>query len=174
MSRQKIIGIIVVLLSILVLVIYQLAQVSKDFPLRQKSLPPNPSGTQSLRSLLKSPNSQICTHSNEKIGSNIKLFISNGKVKGEVVNSLNQKTSTSYMFSDSQAIYFWTQDSGTGYKSTVQSEGAPSDDSRVNLQIDQQVDYQCQPWTVDESVFTLPDTIKFVDLNSFIPSSSGN
>jgi hypothetical protein len=62
-------------------------------------------------------------------------------------------------------MYLWMDGQTTGYVMSIES-ASPSPESSVNM--NKQVDYNCSSWTADNSVFTLPTTVKFQDLNSLM------
>ncbi|MEX1111893.1 MAG: hypothetical protein WEC84_00365 [Candidatus Andersenbacteria bacterium] len=62
--------------------------------------------------------------------------------------------------------YFWSDQLPQGTKTTVTDEEAatPSDTANPQAVLDENVDYSCRPWIVDNSMFNLPSDKEFVDI----------
>jgi hypothetical protein len=73
-----------------------------------------------------------------------------------------------HMVRTGQDIYVWSDQLPQGTKFTVTDESSPAPaagDSQQQI-LDQNFTYACQPWTVDEALFTLPGNVQFVDVSA--------
>jgi hypothetical protein len=85
-------------------------------------------------------------------------------------NADNTQTQTS-MMSDGQYTYIWSADQTQGFKMKVDPENDTllpegDDSSEVGFDADQQLDFNCQPWRPDNSLFVPPTGIEFVDFSA--------
>jgi hypothetical protein len=133
---------------------------------------------QSLRSLLGLGTSQICEFSDNASGSSGKVYVSSGKMRGDFATVVNGEVTSSHMYSDGQTMYIWMEGSEMGYKNSIASAETPAvnptgTQTSANFDINQQVDYKCQSWTADESMFILPSGVEFKDLSTLmvVPTS---
>ncbi len=106
------------------------------------------------------------THSSEVGSSNGIVYISGKKIRGDFTSKISVsglpagmgdiKTS---MISDGESIYTWTSMTSEGYKVPVSEES--SSESSGSVSTNQELDYKCVKWNVDESKFSLPTNITF-------------
>lgn len=96
------------------------------------------------------------------------VYISNNKVKGEFVSNINlpeygiSNEIKSYMISDGESVYTWTSMSNDGYKASI-NKSATLDNQEV-IQMDymnEDLNYKCESYNVDQSKFLLPTNITF-------------
>jgi predicted small lipoprotein YifL len=79
-----------------------------------------------------------------------------------------------YSISDGTYVYTWSSmNPKTGYKvnlSQTSPAAVPAATSSVQSTADlnQKIDYNCRPWTVDASKFTLPAGVQFTDMSQMI------
>jgi len=127
---------------------------------------------QSLRALLGLPTSQTCEYTDDRTGSGGKVYVSSGRFQGDFSNVVNGQVSTSHIYSDGQTMYIWMEGSDTGFKNSLAAVESitPSPDDNAGVEtdfnIDEQLDYRCQNWTVDESLFQLPSGVQFKSMES--------
>jgi hypothetical protein len=63
--------------------------------------------------------------------------------------------------------YFWADELPQGVKRPLPADpAAPAGGSEQNV-FDQSLQYTCQPWTVDATVFALPGNKEFIDFTQF-------
>ncbi len=129
----------------------------------------------SLLDLLSVTGNQQCTFSDKKTGGSGTVYTGSGNVRGDFLsqsNSTNSNLTKSHMITDGKYIYFWTEGNTKGYKmaldviSQMSSNEAGLKSQTLDMQ--KQVDYTCNPWTVDKSEFTLPSTVTFTDYTSMM------
>jgi len=141
------------------------------------------SGTQkkSLFDFFSMAGSQKCTFSDQTSNSSGTVYISSGKMRGDFQSADNGKTNSSHMINDGQYVYFWSDGQNNGYKMSLttikqqesqvttspqsnSSEQTPS--QGVNMK--QQSNYSCGPWSEDASMFTVPTNVTFTDYSSMM------
>jgi hypothetical protein len=128
--------------------------------------------------------SQKCTFSDKTNGGSGTVYVSSGKMRGDFQSTDNGKTSASHMINDSKYVYYWTDGQKTGYKMSLdfvkqqasQVSMAPGNNASeqqtpsqaVNMK--QQSDYSCGPWSEDTSMFSVPTNIAFTDYSAMMKS----
>ncbi len=141
-------------------------------------------GKNSIMSLFKLGKSMECTFSFSSDGMRGEGtgFFADGNARVDSLYTGTGSTPTaSYMISDAKnkVMYTWTLDDGVaqGVKMAIPddvpenttdapdtSTMAPSPDGGVTPETD--VEYDCKPWTVDNSVFVPPADVEFMDMTS--------
>jgi hypothetical protein len=132
-----------------------------------------------LKELLAGGKVQKCTWSAVENGNDVSgtLYVSGKKFRQESVttDSKTKALSQNYSLGDGETVYTWgAMMGGRGVKISMASlenmvTGTPSGTpSQVNAVLDQQYQYQCQPWTADESQFVPPTNITFSDMSQLI------
>lgn len=123
-----------------------------------------------LKSLVASGKSVKCSFNNNNATDSAKVsgtvYVSGGKMRGDFkTTSGNSDSVNSHVVVDSQNSYIWTNTNKQGYKFAI------ADQQQTNTvrksqgpDMNQTVDYSCQDWSVDSSVFTLPNDITFSSL----------
>lgn len=130
----------------------------------------------SLRALLSSSVSQTCQYTDPASGTVSKVSISGGKMRGDFTTQVEGTTTQGHMYTDGKDMYFWTDGSTTGFKSSLETTVNPTGTtSAQSVDLDQNYDYNCSPALVDASLFVLPTGVKFTDFGvMLVPSISGS
>lgn len=146
-------------------------------PVVESASPTAPaSQKQSLRSLLSFSGSQKCQYQDPESKSVGVIYLSDGKMRTDQTISTEEATISSHTLVDGQYMYIWTDGSTTGYKSSLTTTVTPppsGQDSSQNINLDQQVEFNCQPWTKDSALFSLPSNINFTDISSLLKTPTG-
>ena len=133
------------------------------------------SGT--LKSLFASNTSQKCTFNNKASGDaevTGTIYAAGGKVRGDFQGNVGGSTVNSHVIVDSQTFYVWTDMSKQGFKFALTDEEKAAANGKVQgPDLNQTVDYSCQGWTVDNSVFVVPADITFTSFTIPSPLPSG-
>lgn len=125
----------------------------------------------SLRSLLALGKNSMCTFRSvhEGVTSSGTVYIaSNGDMSGDFqLQDPNSKYAHSYMIIKGGTSYVW---SGTqGAKMNVSAtQNATASNTNQSIDLDAQVDYDCKNWTLDNSKFTVPTNVNFVDIEAMM------
>jgi hypothetical protein len=132
-----------------------------------------------LKELLAGGKTQICTWTSTENGVEMKgtLYVSGKKFRqeSETTDAKTKTVSQSFSISDGESIYSWGGAMGKqGVKFSMSSignivTGTPTGaSSRTGVNLNQEYQYQCQPWTADETLFTPPADVTFSDMSSLI------
>jgi len=129
--------------------------------------PTSMSSTSSLKDLM-AKGDQMCTYSDN--GNSGTVYIGSGKTRMDFVATSQGKTSNVHSIMDGTTSYTWIDGQGTGYKMAINKSGITPNTGSTSTpqQVDpnKQVNYTCSSWSVDDSKFTLPGGINFMDLSS--------
>lgn len=117
----------------------------------------------SVKDLLASNKPVHCTFTDEEWKGD--LYISSGNFRYDAVSSNPENESGSMIIAGGYQ-YLWDSSSKDGMKVPyVEYEGDDDDYRGDDLGLDQEQDYKCKNWSVDQGKFTPPSDIKFVDLS---------
>lgn len=126
----------------------------------------------SLKDLITRGGNYKCefTHSSDVADSSGTIFIAGEKIRGNFVSlakPANAKVE-SYMITDGGFSYVWSSMMPMGMKIKIDMQNLPEvqNPTAGSFDYNQNLDYSCEPWTIDESVFTVPQDIKFTELPS--------
>lgn len=125
----------------------------------------------SLRTLLGLNKNIMCTYAGngeDGIYSGTVYITSSGEMRGDFEAKSYDGTSTSHMIMKDDTSYSWNGKEGV--KMEVKATGGvpASGSTKSNIDLDSQVDYKCSDWTVDQSKFTLPTGVNFVDMEALL------
>lgn len=99
------------------------------------------------------------------------VYVGGGKMRNDSTATVEGKTVVSHMILDGNTIYTWMDGQTTGLK--MQATPTEAEKSQAGQQkpvnLEQKVDYTCEGWSVDTSLFTPPANITFSDFSSLIP-----
>lgn len=119
--------------------------------------------------LAKKNGSYECTvsHSVSVAQSEGVVYVSGSKIRGEFSSTIPQVNMKirSTMISDGTYIYTWTDMAKTGFKAKIVETTKPVEQDSVGNEYMQNLDYSCTPWTPDDSKFSVPSDITFIDTN---------
>ncbi|MEZ4103430.1 MAG: hypothetical protein R3B55_02670 [Candidatus Paceibacterota bacterium] len=121
-----------------------------------------------LNSLMKKGGNYECvfSHKTEVGESTGTVYISGQKIRGDFSSKVSvaglgdMGDIQTHMISDGESIYSWSSMSSDGYKIPKSEEGK-SNQENTNFKSDQELDYKCVAWSVDQSKFSLPTNITF-------------
>jgi len=102
-------------------------------------------------------------------------YVANGKTKTEFEIKNDEMDIKSYSISDGDWMYTWTSENNQGTKMNL-NEMQDMADENIEEETEeieytnqtQDFDYKCTPWSVDNSVFELPENIEFMDLSEMM------
>jgi len=117
--------------------------------------------------------SQTCTYStliDEGGVTTGTVYVSNGKIRSDFsITGEENTTIDGSMITDGDYMYTWSSAQPQGIKIAVTEEmkdaattGTSSAQSSIDL--DQKIDYRCQPWVSDASMFVPPANITFSEM----------
>ncbi len=126
----------------------------------------------SIRSLLSAGKNVFCTVTYPDNGGSGTMYIADKKMRGDFsTKDANGKPIESHMMQDGEFTYSWMGTQGFKMKIDTTVQASPTTTSGTTQQgadLDKQVDMNCSSWSVDNSKFTVPEDVKFIDGSSFM------
>lgn len=131
-------------------------------------------GAKSLKELLVAGQPQTCTFSDADTSGTV--FVGGGKMRGDFTSPVNGVQMGSHVILDGQIFYMWTDGQTQGFKMeftpSEATAGAATKMPKDSFDPDKKVDYSCSGWTIDQSKFVLPASVKFADAKEMVPQGS--
>ncbi len=137
--------------------------------------PVKPQTTNSLKGSIlgllsggKNVNCQITYPDNKGTGS---IFVSDKKFAGDfTMKGTDGKETTGHMISDGTFMYVWSSGISMGIKMNLADAKNAAQNTQTNQSIDinQEVNLNCNPWITDSSKFTVPSNIQFRDVSQLL------
>jgi hypothetical protein len=130
----------------------------------------------SLRSLLGLGKNTMCTFSSTMgdITSSGTVYVSaDGGMRGDFTSETKAGTQTSSMIVKGDTSYVWSGSQGMKMNVEGSAGAGASAETKSNVDLDSQVDYECKNWSVDQSKFNVPSSVKFMDIEAMMKSSGG-
>lgn len=130
----------------------------------------------SLRSLLGLNTNLHCriqddSDSEKGIG---EIFVSGDKLAGSFSSTdASEQTTTHHLVQVDKVMYVWNSGENQGFKmpivdietnSTTEEATTTTNNPNDVVDLDKEIDFQCDNWQVDNSKFSIPTDINFVDL----------
>jgi len=143
------------------------------------SLDVNTKAKGSFRSLLALGKSTQCSFTSVRDGvtsSGTVYITASGDMRGDFTTEASGGTQTSSMILKDGYSYVWSGNQGA--KMNVESSASAGAGAGTNAQtqqsvdLDSQVDYDCRAWSVDQSKFTLPSGVNFLDIEAMMKGSA--
>ncbi|MDQ5954780.1 MAG: hypothetical protein QG583_708 [Patescibacteria group bacterium] len=124
----------------------------------------------SLRSLLALGKNTMCTFTSvvENSSSSGTVYIAaDGSMSGDFTSQTSAGTITSHMIMKGGTSYVWS--GAQGAKMNVSAtQNATASNTNQSVDLDAQVDYDCKNWTRDDSKFTVPTNVNFIDIEAMM------
>lgn len=99
------------------------------------------------------------------------VYVSGGKMNGEFQTMVSGKESTIHVINDGTYSYTWGTDLPQGIKiksPKVKTELPTSNETTKYVDPNLKYDFQCNPWVVDNKMFTPPQSVAFRDMSAII------
>ena len=95
-----------------------------------------------------------------------KMYINGKTFRGDFSSTVNNQGMTTHMIHTGDVMWSWTDGMAQGFKMAIPEASASGDTPTSNAQFDynQNVEYTCTPWMVDQALLTPPATIDFMEL----------
>ena len=137
----------------------------------------------SLGDLLGKASGQQCSWSydNEGMESSGVVYVGKDKMYGEMQIQIQAgegtETMEMKMINDGETFYQWSEETKQGTKMTIeemeemQEEGASEASAETQARVEsmqQEYEYNCSNWKIDNSKFEVPSGIEFVDLSAMM------
>ncbi len=100
------------------------------------------------------------------------VYISGPMMRGDFTSHASSTgTVESHMIRDKGDVYVWTGTQGAKLPYGQIEAAANSSKNKMQVDLNQQVDYKCSPWTPETSKFSLPGTVKFIDVSAMLKAA---
>lgn len=104
-------------------------------------------------------------------------YVAGERMRGDYVSYFGGQRMESGMFTDGVTMYTWSESPmgvmGTMYRLDTHADDDEQDGNwwmreAEEFGFEEGVDYECEPWRVDESIFRVPDGIEFMDMTDMM------
>ncbi len=132
----------------------------------------------SLSDLMALTGNQKCTFADSQASSSGTVYSGSGNMRGDFQAQGSGKTIQTHMVSDGKYVYVWMEGETKGYKMSLDvlkkmSDSVPQQYKSQAVDIKKQIDYTCNPWTIDGTKFVVPTNITFTDYTSMMQGLTG-
>ena len=125
----------------------------------------------SLHDLLTIGENQTCVFTDATTGTNGTVYITNGSMRGDITTLVNGTNTGSHMIITDNTFYAWMTGQTSGVKASLDElNNVTTNPTTQSIDLNKQVDYDCDSWSVDTTKFTVPATIEFTDMTSIMKS----
>lgn len=122
------------------------------------------SGT--LQSLLSLNQNVSCNVSNEK--SNGTVYVAGSQMRADFSVTTDGVTLMNHIIHTGNTAYVWADNSAQGIKINTEGEAV----THESVDLNQEVEFTCQPWSPDASKFTPPGAVTFTEFSTTANSES--
>lgn len=131
----------------------------------------------SLKELMSGSSSVRCEFSStedESISSGV-VYAANGKARVDFSSTIENQTTAGHMIMDDSMAYTWMEGESKGFKISTKATASAQPNQANEKQFDpeKKLDYSCQDWGVDNSIFDIPSSVEFTDLSAMMPAVQG-
>ncbi len=129
----------------------------------------------SLRSLLALGKNTMCTFTStegDTTSSGTVYIVADGSMRGDFTSKTSAGTQTSSMIVKDDTSYVWSGTQGMKMKATASASAQAKTQTQQSVDLDAQADYDCSDWSVDQSKFTLPVGVNFLDIEAMMKGSA--
>lgn len=130
---------------------------------------------QNLAQILALGKNQKCDFSytsEDKITTQGSVYLSKDKMRADFTNKKAQKTSDFHVIRAGNTYYVWGTDFQTGIKMNLEGSVMQSQLNKY-LDTNQDINYKCSPWLVENLKFVQPSNVKFTDYSSVTLPKTG-
>jgi hypothetical protein len=133
-----------------------------------------------LRGLVTGQESLMCTYTgtaDEDVNEGT-VYVAGGRMRGDFTSTVEGVTTMSHMMVDNNTTYVWSDGEPQGMMMAWTQEDAEAmveeveeteeTEATTPFDPDEEVDYDCEPWREDASMFTLPQGVEFVDFQAMM------
>lgn len=129
----------------------------------------------SLTDIINEQKNQLCTFTDSETKGVGTVFIGDRDFRGDFQTDINDKASVTHMIVlDTTDVYVWMEGETQGFKTSMSGLTDLSEfgEETTAFNINKAVDYECYPWTLDNSQFELPQAVEFRDMSSMLENAS--
>jgi hypothetical protein len=131
-----------------------------------------------IKDMLTSGKTSKCTFNltNDAGNTSGTLYTSGNNARGDFITTSGGKNTNMYLIRNGETFYMWGDGFTNGIKMNMSVDQlasvVESDPSYSNLDPDENVDYKCDNWKEDKSLFTPPTSVKFSSFGNFAPNGT--
>lgn len=104
------------------------------------------------------------------------VYVSGEHVRGDFTLSTAEASFEGHMIRDEQYVYTWADTPFGQFASKIDYTKTDVDtleeQAQTNYGLNDEADYNCVPWEVDQSKFVVPEDVEFSDMTSLITNVS--
>lgn len=173
MNRNAVVTVLVIIVIAGVAALYLMMNRSSSAPamVENEAAPSSNILTEktSLKEFMGMAGTQKCEFNDPEKGNKGSVFIDSGKMRGDFTSEAAGKVNSTHMINNGSDVYVWMDDQQTGFKTSlkaIEEMGSAEGQTGMNQTVDinKQVDYKCEGWTVDQTKFAVPAEVKFQDM----------
>lgn len=132
----------------------------------------------SIESLLMMGGSQKCTYSAEISGVTTSgtIYVNNGNMRADSKVVMQDKDVDSHIILLKDTSYVWGAGMAQGFTMDIKKfkeQGVKQPTSAQSFDMKKEINYSCQPWSYDATVFALPANITFTDMSQMMQVKTG-
>ena len=127
--------------------------------------------TGDVKNLLSAGRSLTCTFSSEGNSGTVYIDANQKRMRGDFVTQFEGSSSVGHIINNSEYMYTWSDSEPQGVRipvpddeDTPVSAGEVPSAPQVYNALEADYDYDCDAWRVDESMFSLPPDVEFIDI----------
>jgi len=144
----------------------------------QQTTSSNNASQSSLKDLFTMGSNKKCTFDTKTATSETTgtFYVSGTNARGDLATTTNGKTSSTNLVRNNDTFYIWGDSLPSGVKMTMSVDEMASKmngGQYSSINPNEKVDFKCDNWTVDSSLFTPPASIKFMDMGNVMTSVTG-
>src|SRR3989344_7392340 len=102
------------------------------------------------------------------------VYVGNGAMRGDFTSPVDDKIVMSHMIIRDNKSYIWMDDTTTGFMTALNAPAPQTQTQPNSVDADQKLNYSCESWSVDASLFNLPTTVTFSDLSALTGTDTGD
>ena len=123
----------------------------------------------SLCGLMAMSTSQECTFNAPD--SNGVAYIANNQMRGDFNISDSEVNVVSHTIVKDNKMYVWTDGQAQGFVMEIpEAEAEANTSAQTQVDLDEEIDYDCKSWRVDNSKFQTPTGVQFSDMSAYLQS----
>ena len=179
-NKQALVGIVATILILVgagVMFALDKAKTSSQPSSIARLVSPTPVSTASatIAGIFKTTKNQKCDFDSKTADNEVKgtVYVSGNNSYAEFNTITNSKTDKMYLVRNENIFYIWGDALPQGIKMSmsVTELGQKLSSQYASFDPNQKTDVKCVDWTPDESKFSAPTNIKFLDLSAVTPSN---
>lgn len=130
----------------------------------------------SLRALLSLGGSQKCliTGTSAQSSTSGTVYVSGSMFRGDFTSNMEGRGEVqSHMIRTGNDVFVWSGSQGAKMNiDAIQSAGSSAQgQAQGQVDVNQEVDYECESWNKDEAMFAVPTNINFVDIAAMMQAA---